>query len=98
MFEMPALLNELPEGTVIWNAGAEETNNFGLAGKRLTNRVLTRPWSGAQVALDFIQQEGVDFIVEIHPFCCDELEEIGARRVFEGKVGPTHRWRVWAVP
>ena len=98
VFEMPALLDELPEGTVIWNAGAANSKNFGLAGERLTNRVLTRPWPGAQVALDFIQQGGVDFIVEMHPFCCDELEEIGARRVFEGKVGPTHRWRVWAVP
>ncbi len=98
VFEIPALLDTLPEGAVVWNTVVGMPINFSLAGESLTNRVIARPWPGTQPALEFIRQYGVDVVVEKHPFCCDELEKVGARPVFEGRVGPTHRWRVWAVP
>lgn len=98
VFEIPALLDTLPEGAVVWNTVGDANINFSLAGENLTNRVIARPWPGTQPALEFIRRYGVDIVVERHPFCCDELEKVGARPVFEGRVGPTHRWRVWAVP
>lgn len=98
VFEIPALLDTLPEGAVVWNTVGDAPINFSLAGESLTNRVIARPWPGTQPALEFMRQYGVDFVVERHPFCCDELETLGAQPVFEGRVGPSHRWRVWAVP
>ena len=100
VFEMPDIIDRLPEGAVVWNAGAEEIRNFALSGAGLTNRVVHLRyfrWTDAEAAKDLIDLYSVDFAVERIPFCCDGLERLGARQVFAGRVGPTHLWRVWAV-
>ena len=97
VFEIPTLLDELPEGTVVWNPNHHRTKNFALAGKRLANRVVYQSWPGAEAATDFIRAQRIDVIVELRPDCCEGLETIGAELLFEGTVGNLS-WRVWSLP
>ena len=97
VYEIPGILDRLPEGAVVWNAGAPAPSNFPLAGAHLTNRVIERPWSGAEAAREFIAKNRIGYVVDQSPHCCQELELLGARRVFDGRVGPTHSWQVWQV-
>lgn len=98
VFEMPALIDALPERSVIWNAGATEAMNFALAGARLSNRVVYKRWSRTPDPADFVRQHGIQYLAERAPFCCADVKRLGARLIFEGRVGPTHNWRIWALP
>lgn len=97
MYEYPPLIDRLPKGSVILNLGAPETFNFALAGNELSNRIIPRFWVEEQNLDRVILRYDIDYIVDMSPFCCNELSEVGARLVFEGQVGPTHRWRVWKI-
>jgi hypothetical protein len=98
VFEMPALIDTLPDRSVIWNAGATEAMNFALAGARLSNRVVYKRWSRTSDPADFVRQHGIQYLAERAPFCCADVRSLGARLIFEGRVGPTHDWRIWAMP
>ncbi len=98
VFEMPALIDALPDGSVIWNAGATEAMNFALAGARLSNKVVYKRWSRTPDPADFVREHGIEYLAERAPFCCADVENLGARLIFEGRVGPTHDWRIWALP
>ena len=98
VFEMPMLVDRLPERSIIWNAGATELMNFALAGARLSNIVIYRRWDRTPDAAVFVRENDIDYLVERAPFCCLEIKTLGARLIFEGRVGPTHDWRIWALP
>jgi hypothetical protein len=98
VFEMPALIDALPDRSVIWNAGATEAMNFALAGARLSNRVVYKRWSRTPDPADFVRKHGIEYLAERAPFCCADVKSLGARLIFEGRVGPTHDWRIWALP
>lgn len=93
----PAELDRLPDGAVVWNAGAHETRNFSLAGARLSNKVIRRPWKGMRSAKAFIAQNSIDYVVETNPYCCQGLKSIGAQVLLDRKVGPLYRWRIWRI-
>lgn len=97
IYEIPEILDSLPEGAVVWNAGAPSTKNFPLAGAHLTNRVIERRWNGLEAAREFIGRNRIGYVVDQSPYCCQELELLGARRLFDGPVGPTFSWQVWQV-
>jgi len=97
VFEIPDIFNHMPVGTVIWNAGAYEIWNLPLAGARLTNQVIfKRCWRVPDYG-KFISENGIDYVVEFTPYSCGEIQKMDVKRVFEGKVGTTLKWRVWAV-
>jgi len=97
VFEIPDLFDRLPADSVVWNAGAWEPWNFALMGTGLSNRVVfKRCWRVPDYAA-FVAQHRIDYVVEFLPYRCGEVRNLGARRVFEGQVGPSHKWRVWAV-
>ena len=99
VYEYPPILDSLPQGTVVWNINpTAAVTNFPLAGKRLSNIVIPSNWKGAQSLADFIRQEHIRYIAERTPCCLEELEKIGARKMFEGKVGSWFYWRVWEIP
>jgi hypothetical protein len=100
-YEYPILIDQLPKGTVIWNIGAPNIMNFLLAGNHLTNKVIPAKWLGQQTLREFINLAGIDYIVEVDPFCFKDAKKTGAKLVFEGKIkrGNTraNTWRIWKV-
>ena len=77
--------------------GRRQPSNFPLAGAHLTNRVIERRWNGLEAAREFIGRNRIGYVVDQSPYCCQELELLGARRLFDGPVGPTFSWQVWQV-
>lgn len=96
VFEIPDIVNRLPPGSVIWN-GSWEIWNYALAGNRLSNHVIFRRcWREPDFA-DYIARRKIDYVVEFQPYRCGKVQSLGPRLIFEGRVGPTHTWRIWAV-
>lgn len=99
VYRYPQLIDQLPEGSVVWNLGPQ-TNNFPIAGKNLSNKVIPRRWAESQNVREFIRQEQIEYIADRYPFSSVDLDEVGAKLIFEGEVanrGKDYLWRVWAI-
>jgi hypothetical protein len=96
VMEYPALIDTLPRGSVIWNA-QNSPLNFVLSGANLSNKVIYADWTTADEATRFIQKNRIEYVVDIYPFCCEELESMQATVILDQKVGPSHRWRIWQI-
>jgi len=99
----PAIIDELPPGTCILNDSEFPEQDFALAGKRLTNRVINAFEAPRELTPDFIASEGIDYVVRIT--ADDHGEElpsaplsgpVAGREVFHsiqaGKV-----WSIWRI-
>ena len=94
--EYPKMFDQLPRGTVIWNA-KQSPFNYTLAGKNLSNKVIYKDWENLAAALKFIEEHKIEYVVDTYPLCCKALEKKGARVVLDEQVSSSHRWRVWRI-
>lgn len=76
IYYYPPIIDELPKGSTVLNLGRLHLNNFALAGKNLTNKVipifllpLYRTPAGyldiSEITKEFLQQRSVDYISQI---------------------------------
>lgn len=96
----PAVIDELPPGTTVWNASARDADNYSLVGAGLDKRLVPDEWGHGLSPEDVIVRYGVDVVVDRFPYELDaELAGLGATLLHEGSVG--HReedgWKVWRV-
>jgi hypothetical protein len=102
-YGVPAIVDEFPRGSCVLNAG-DFINNFGLAGKYLSNRILTLYESPERLTEEFIHARGVDYVVKTGtPDENDRvLSAMGAKLVFDDAHvllggGTDNPWRIWHV-
>jgi hypothetical protein len=102
-YGVPAIVDEFPRGSCVLNAG-DFFNNFGLAGKYLSNRILTLYESPERLTEEFIYARGVDYVVKTGiPDENDRvLAAMGAKLVFDDAHvllggGIDNPWRIWHV-
>lgn len=100
----PAFIDELPAGTCILNDTGLPEKDFALAGKRLTNKVVTAFEAPQELTPGFISSRHIDYVVQIRLANDDREnsspaalpETVAGTEVFHstqaGKV-----WRVWKV-
>jgi len=98
VFEIPTLPNEFPVGTTIWLAHEDEAFAFAMTGRNLTNRVVVSKWWTDEVANRFARDNKVEYVADRSPYSLDRVATLGAKVIFEEKVGPTHSWKIWAMP
>ncbi len=98
IYAYPPLIDQLPEGSVIWNVSTRPYQNFPLSGKYLRSKVIPMNWAGTQSFEEFIRQEGINYIADNQPFSDKNFERIGARKIFEGSAGSELVWRIWEIP
>ncbi|NIR48836.1 phospholipid carrier-dependent glycosyltransferase, partial [candidate division KSB1 bacterium] len=76
IYHYPPVIDELPKGSILMNLGRLHLNNFALAGKRLSNKVIPifllpyyRTKGGyldiSEITNEFLQQKNVDYISQI---------------------------------
>ncbi len=82
----------------------EYDNNFALAGKYLSNRVIPRFEAHSRISAEFLRNRKVDYIADKSPFCTQNLaalQGIQVKLIYdETKIltDPVERpWRVWKV-
>ena len=105
IYNIPSQLDELPQGTVILNLNKKEYfNNFALAGKYLSNRVIPRFDAPHLISEEFLRNRKVDYIAEMSPYYIHDLaalQGIEVKLIYdETKIlkDPIERsWRVWKV-
>jgi hypothetical protein len=99
----PAFIDELPAGTCILNDTLLSEKDFALAGKKLTNKVVTAFEAPKELTPDFISAHHIDYVVQIRsataledPSPATLPRSVAGTEVFhatqQGKV-----WRVWKV-
>ena len=99
----PKLLNELPDGSVVLNASGSAEKNFGLAGDRLSNRVIAGFEAPVALSAQSLQATGADYVVEVIPggiYPMADLVGSGARLVddeFLTSGKDQIHWRIWRV-
>jgi len=96
----PAVIDELPAGTTVWNASARDADNYSLVGADLDKRLVPDEWDHGLTAAEVIARHRVEVLVDRFPFELDaELEALGATLLVEESVGHRDRdgWRVWRV-
>ena len=98
-YRYPSLIDELPEGSVVWNRG-HELNNFPLAGENLSNKVIPKYWGAYCSTQELIENEKVDYIVSSGGIPCDDCN-LFANLIYEdqnpGSDKIYHNWRIWEV-
>ncbi|MGH8584276.1 MAG: hypothetical protein ACREWG_16190 [Gammaproteobacteria bacterium] len=102
-YGVPAIVDTFPNGSCVLNA-AEYTASFALAGKRLSNRVITWFERPSVLTSEFLQQRGVDYVVKAGPKDDEDrlLSTIGARLIFDDASvllggGVKSPWRIWKI-
>lgn len=66
-YQYPSIIDELPNGSVVWNYNAPETMNYPLVGKNLTNKVIPQRWRKTKEPLNnFICRQRINFLVECY--------------------------------
>lgn len=97
VYHYPPLIDQLPEGSVVWNFAAPQIMHFPLAGRRLTNRVIPEYLNNEGLSPNqFVRREGIEYLVETSPFNSQQLTEVNASLVFEGQAG-SYEWRIWKI-
>lgn len=98
-YRYPSLIDKLPEGSVVWNQG-HELNNFPLAGKNLSNKLIPKYWGAYRSAQELIENEKVDYIVSSGGIPCDDCN-LFAHLIYEDQNPESdkiyHNWRIWKV-
>jgi hypothetical protein len=108
-YGIPPLFDELPAGSVVLHLG-NDFNNFGLAGERLSNIVISRFEAPRPLTGDFLRQRNVNYIVtryqypaddgyyfdEIAPLSGIQLELIYDESRWSDQL-VEHPWKVWKV-
>ncbi len=94
-FGYPAKLDSLPAGSRILNI-AEETFNFSLSGKGLTNVVIPSWEKPALLTADYLRGQKIDYIVE-RVGTVDALPPAPGLELMlqDAKLDPAHIWRIW---
>jgi hypothetical protein len=99
------LIDELPAGTCILNDTLLPEKDFPLAGKRLTNKVVTAFEAPRELTPEFILSRNIDYVVQIGSGSGKEVvnsaptalpESVPATEVFQSAQGGK-LWRVWRV-
>lgn len=105
IYAYPALIDELPAGTCILNDTLLPEKDFPLAGKRLTNKVVTAFEAPRELTPEFILSRNIDYVVQIGSGSGKEVvnsaptalpESVPATEVFQSAQGGK-LWRVWRV-
>jgi hypothetical protein len=104
-YHYPSLIDQLPNGSVIWNRG-HELSNFPLAGRYLSNKVITRYggyhtiWGGLHTTQDFIEKEKIDYITTNGQIMCNDCNTYGTL-IYKDKAVKTPKiyqnWQIWKV-
>jgi hypothetical protein len=100
-YNYPKLIDELPAGSVIVNATGENTRNFELTGRSLSNKVITN--FEAPPTAEALRSGGAVYVAEILPqgiYSEASLLAVGAVLI-DDELVPTGqdkvRWRVWRL-
>jgi hypothetical protein len=93
-YDYPAVIDELPPGSVIWSQEARSSMIFPLAGRSLTNVVIPSQWYVEGSLSDFLSDYSVDFIFEIAPYWPHAIEPTRDTVVAEGTLQSGDRWRL----
>jgi hypothetical protein len=103
IYSYPAFIDELPAGTCILNDTPLPEKDFALAGKSLTNKVVTAFEAPEELTPGFISSRNIDYVVQIRSSKDMEdsspaavPESVSGTEVFHstqaGKV-----WKIWRV-
>jgi hypothetical protein len=108
-YGIPPLFDELPAGTVVLHLG-NDFNNFGLAGERLSNVVISRFEAPRPLTGDFLHQRKVNYIATRYAYPADDgyyfdetmsLSGIQLELIYDESQLPDrsveHPWKVWKV-
>lgn len=102
IYNYPKFIDELPSGSVVLNAAGPE-NNFTLAGKHLTNRVIADFEVPSKLTSESLRESGADYVVEVVPSAgYPEAFLLGSgATLIDDELVPTGedrlRWRIWKV-
>ena len=102
-YGVPAIVDDFPRGSCVLNL-ADFTINFALAGKHLSNRVITSFERPRRLTEEFIRARGVDYVVKTGARDEDDrvISAMGSRLVFEDSSvllggGLDNPWRIWGI-
>jgi hypothetical protein len=101
IYHYPALLDELPSGSVVLNASGLEEKNFPLEGRQLTNYVIPTFELPADLTSLWLQSHRAEYIVDIVPgerYSDATLLDCGAKLIDDELVRSGQarvRWRIW---
>lgn len=100
IYEIPRLVDNLPEGSVVlnYNHWRAHHNNFALAGRSLTNRVVSDWEVPDRMTQSFLDEKAIDYVFEKEPFIAYEDSTVlaggGYLILGESQVSQAG-WRVW---
>ena len=103
IYAYPAFIDELPAGTCILNDTLLSEKDFALAGKRLTNKVVTAFEAPQELTPGFVSSRNIDYVVQIRS--ANDMEDsspaalpasVAGTEVFHS-TQPGKVWRVWKV-
>lgn len=99
-YHYPPFIDQLPEGSVIWNRG-HPLSNFPLVGRYLSNKVIPKSWgSYYHTTQEFLQKEKIEYIAISGEFLCDDCNKYGTL-IYKDKAVKTPKiyqnWRIWKV-
>ncbi len=97
-YNYPQALDQLPPGTVVLNLAGY--NNYAVAGRRLSNRIVNRFEAPRPLTFDFLANRGVDIVVDLESKPDPPVEGLTLMRreaVSEPSTGQRTVWRIWRV-
>lgn len=100
IYEIPRLIDNLAEGSVVlnYNHWRAYHNNFALAGRSLTNRVVSDWEVPDRMTQSFLDEKAIDYVFEKEPFIAYEDSTVlaggGYLVLGESQVSQAG-WRVW---
>ncbi len=100
IYEIPQLVDNLPVGSVVlnYNHWRAHHNNFALAGRSLTNRVVSDWEVPDRMTQSFLDEKAIDYVFEKEPFIAYEDSTVlaggGYLILGESQVSRAG-WRVW---
>jgi hypothetical protein len=102
-YSYPKMVDELPPGSVVLNRTSDTLQNFALAGRNLTNRVIGNIEGPAEITLQQLEQYHVHYVVTM----ADEpMQEAALRRLpgvtlVDSEVvqsgNSRKQWQIWKV-
>jgi hypothetical protein len=100
IYRYPAYVDDLPAGSTVLNLAAP--NNFAMAGKRLSNRVVGFFEVPRELTAEFLEERGIDYIVGHASQAPTVAGLTGVRlvhsEIYHDPVGLGNQpWRIWKV-
>jgi hypothetical protein len=103
IYDYPTIIDNLPSGTTVLNDSRFPENDFALAGKRLTNRVINAFEAPRELTPEFIRTSKVNYIVNItsatqgsSASSAENPGALGYAEVFHAYRG-SKLWSIWQV-